>query len=96
MMSPAFVPAVVSASGCVALMPRYTSDLRSHPDLVLRPLTHPGVGRYIDCLARPETLERATVQTVLAQIRSITTGLTEHPAASQPAPATPSAGRRSW
>lgn len=72
--------AVVSASDCVALMPRYTSDLRSHPDLVLRPLAHPGVGRHIDCLARPETLERATVQAVLAQIRSIATGLTEHPA----------------
>ncbi|GAA3527060.1 LysR family transcriptional regulator [Aeromicrobium flavum] len=68
--------AVVSASDCVALMPRYTSDLRSHPDLVLRPLAHPGVGRHIDCLARPETLERATVQTVLAHIRSITTDLT--------------------
>ncbi|AWB92142.1 LysR family transcriptional regulator [Aeromicrobium chenweiae] len=67
---------VVSASDCIALMPRYTSDLRSHPDLVLRPLAHPGLGRYIDCLARPETLERATVKTVLAEIRRITTDLT--------------------
>jgi len=72
--------AVVSASDCLALMPRYTSDLRHHPDLVLRPLAHPGVGRHVDCLARPETLERATVQAVLAQIRSITTGLTERAA----------------
>lgn len=69
--------AVVSASGCVALMPRYTTDLRDHPDLVLRPLTSPGVGRHIDCLARPETLERANVQTVLTEIRSIATGLTQ-------------------
>jgi len=68
--------AVVSASGCIALMPRYTTDLREHPELVLRPLAHPGLGRYIDCLARPETLERATVKTVLAQIRTIATGLT--------------------
>jgi len=69
--------AVVTASGCIALMPRYTTDLRDHPDLVLRPLTNPGLGRYIDCLARPETLERANVATVLAQIRSIASGLTE-------------------
>ena len=68
--------AVVSASGCIALMPRYTTDLREHSELVLRPLAHPGLGRYIDCLARPETLERATVKTVLAQIRTIATGLT--------------------
>jgi len=69
--------AVVSASGAVALMPRYTTDLDDHTDLVLRPLAHPGVGRHIDCLARPETLERATVQTVLSRIRMVATGLTE-------------------
>jgi DNA-binding transcriptional LysR family regulator len=63
--------AVVSASGCIALMPRYTTDLSEHPDLVLRPLADPGLGRYIDCLARPETLERASVNTVLAEIRHI-------------------------
>lgn len=68
--------AVVSASGCIALVPRYTTDLHDHPDLVLRPLANPGVGRHIDCLARPETLERASVQTVLNEIRSIATGLT--------------------
>jgi DNA-binding transcriptional LysR family regulator len=67
---------VVSASGCVALMPRYTSDLDAHPELVLKPLADPGIGRYIDCLARPETLERAGVQAVLSRIRAITTGLT--------------------
>ena len=70
---------VVSASGCVALMPRYTTDLRDHPELVLRPLAAPGIGRHIDCLARPETLERASVQTVLAQVRTIVSGLTAHP-----------------
>jgi DNA-binding transcriptional LysR family regulator len=69
--------AVVSAAGCVALMPRYTTDLRSNPDLVLRPLAGTGVGRHIDCLARPETLERATVQAVLSEIKTIATGLTE-------------------
>jgi DNA-binding transcriptional LysR family regulator len=68
---------IVSASGCIALMPRYTTDLHDHPELVLRPLAHPGLGRHIDCLARPETLERATVATVLSQIRRISTGLTQ-------------------
>ncbi len=67
--------AVVAASGCLALMPRYTADLRGHPELVLRPLSHPGLGRYIDCLARPETAERANVKTVLSHIRSLAAGL---------------------
>jgi DNA-binding transcriptional LysR family regulator len=71
--------AVVAASGCIALMPRYTTDLRDHPDLVLRPLAHPGLGRYIDCLARPETSERANVQIVLSAIKTIATGLTQRP-----------------
>ncbi|ASD21411.1 LysR family transcriptional regulator [Cryobacterium sp. LW097] len=62
---------VVEASGCVALMPRYTTDLREHPGVVLRPLAHPGLGRHIDCLARPETLERANAKAVLSQIRII-------------------------
>lgn len=63
--------AVVEASGCIALMPRYTTDLRDHPELELRPLAHPGFGRHIDCLARPETLERSNAQVVLSQIRTI-------------------------
>ncbi|WBM79267.1 LysR family transcriptional regulator [Cryobacterium breve] len=67
---------VVEASGCVALMPRYTTDLREHPELVLRPLSHPGLGRHIDCLARPETLERTNAQAVLAQIKAIAETLT--------------------
>ena len=74
--------AVVAASGCVALMPRYTTDLHDHPELVLRPLSLPGLGRFIDCLARPETLERANVKTVLSRIRTIAVGLTQRPAAS--------------
>jgi DNA-binding transcriptional LysR family regulator len=71
--------AVVAASGCIALMPRFTTDLRDHPDLVLRPLAHPRLGRYIDCLARPETLERANVQAVLTQIKALAAGLVERP-----------------
>ena len=72
---------VVAASGCIALMPRYTADLHDHPDVVLRPLAHPGLGRHIDCLARPENLERTNVKTVLSQIRTIAVGLTGRPTA---------------
>lgn len=68
--------AVVAASGCLALLPRFTTDLRDHPELVLRPLAGPGLGRHVDCLMRPETRERASVQTVLAAIRVIATDLT--------------------
>ena len=67
--------AVVAASNCIALMPRYTIDLRDHPELVLRPLAAPGLGRHIDCLARPETLERANVKAVLAEIEALAGGL---------------------
>jgi DNA-binding transcriptional LysR family regulator len=71
----AVAAAVVEASGCIALIPRYTTDLRDRPELVLRPLSRAGLGRYIDCLARPEILERVNVMTVLTQIRAIMDGL---------------------
>jgi DNA-binding transcriptional LysR family regulator len=74
--------AVVAASDCVALMPRYTTDMQHHPDLLLRPITRLGPGRHIDCLGRPETLERANVKTVLAQLRAITTSLAAPPLSS--------------
>ena len=76
--------AVVSAGGYIALMPRYTTELNDHPDLTLRPLAHPGLGRYIDCLARPETLERTNVQTVLSALRIIATDLSRRATANQP------------
>ncbi|MEO7122485.1 MAG: LysR family transcriptional regulator [Lacisediminihabitans sp.] len=61
---------VVAASNCVALMPRYTANMQNHPELVLKPLTEPGPGRNVDVLSRPETLERANVRTVMAQLRA--------------------------
>jgi DNA-binding transcriptional LysR family regulator len=67
--------AVVAASDCVALMPRYTTDMQHHPELVLIPIFRSGPGRHIDCLARPETLERANVKTVLDQLRAVVAGL---------------------
>lgn len=66
---------VVAASGAVALMPRYTTDMRHHPDLVLLPITRFAPGRQIDALARPETMERANVKTVLVHLKSIAGGL---------------------
>lgn len=67
--------AVVAAGDCVALMPRYTTDMHHHPDLVLRPISRLGPRRHIDCLARPETLERASVKTVLTQLQAVAAGL---------------------
>ncbi len=60
---------IVAVSGCLALMPRYT--VRQHPGVVLLPLELPLLGRQIDCLARPETMQRANVQLVLARLRTI-------------------------
>lgn len=60
---------VVATSGCLALMPRHT--VHEHPGVVLVPLDRPLLGRQVDCLARPETLERANVQLVLARLRAI-------------------------
>ncbi|CAN5294616.1 LysR family transcriptional regulator [soil metagenome] len=67
---------VVAVTDCVALLPRHLSDLHSHPDVVLRPLTAPRIGRQIDCLSRPESLERATTMAVLDRLRLIANDLT--------------------
>lgn len=66
---------VVASSDCVALLPRFTTGLKEHPGLALRPLDLPGIGRHVDCLVRPETLERRAVQSVLDHIRTIADGL---------------------
>ncbi len=70
--------AVVAASDCVALMPRYTANMRNHPELVLRPLSDPGPGRNVDVLGRPETLERANVKTVMTQLHAVVAGFVPH------------------
>jgi DNA-binding transcriptional LysR family regulator len=67
------VASVVAASDCVALLPRYTTQL--HPDLVLRPLASPGLSRAIDCLARPETLERSNARSVLRELTALSADL---------------------
>ncbi|RKR73301.1 LysR family transcriptional regulator [Frondihabitans australicus] len=55
---------IVAASGSIALMPRYMGLPPGATDIVLRPLSHPHLGRHIDSLARPETRTRTSVQIV--------------------------------
>ena len=60
---------LVERGDCVALMPRYTVDRNTYPNLVLIPLQEPQLGREIDILTRPEALERAGVAQVIAALR---------------------------
>ena len=63
------VATIVAAGGGVALLPGYTS--RPEPGVVLRPLSDLPAGRHIDVLARPESLHRAAVRTVLTALQAI-------------------------
>jgi DNA-binding transcriptional LysR family regulator len=63
------VAAIVAAGGGLALLPGYTS--RPEPGVVLRPLADLPVGRHIDVLARPESLHRIAVRTVLGALQDI-------------------------
>lgn len=71
---------IIASTDSVALLPRFTTDPRHRPDVVLRPLDVPEIGRHIDCLARPEALERRATRTVLNHIRQIATELSSHSA----------------
>jgi len=64
------VAALVAAGSGIGLLPRYTSP---HPydDVVLRPLHGLSTSRTIDVLARPETLRRRSVQTVVQALRRV-------------------------
>ncbi|GGX52138.1 LysR family transcriptional regulator [Streptomyces noursei] len=62
----AVVAVAVAAGGGLALMPRWTA--RSHPDVVLRPLSGVHARRDIDVLHRPERTTRKAVRTVLAEL----------------------------
>jgi DNA-binding transcriptional LysR family regulator len=63
------VAAIVAAGGGLALLPGYTS--RPEPGVVLRPLADLPAGRHIDVLARPESLHRIAVRTVLGALQEI-------------------------
>ncbi|MGY1807970.1 LysR family transcriptional regulator [Blastococcus sp. SYSU D00669] len=60
---------VVAAGAAVALLPAYTT--RPDPAVVLRPLADVAPARYVDVLARPENLARASVRTVLDALREV-------------------------
>ncbi|TFD91451.1 LysR family transcriptional regulator [Cryobacterium serini] len=64
-----FVAASVVATGAaVALLPRYTMAPREGDGVVLVPFRDLPVARQIDALSRPETLARASVRRVLAEL----------------------------
>lgn len=65
----ASVAAVVATGDSIGMVPRYTvgAALRG---LVLRPITGVSASRSIDLLARPETLHRRSVQTVVGALRT--------------------------
>ncbi|WP_305783800.1 LysR family transcriptional regulator [Symbioplanes lichenis] len=66
------VAALVAAGGGLALLPGRTG--RFDPAVTLRPLADLPVERHIDVLARPESLHRVAVRTVLAALRETATG----------------------
>ncbi|TFD70365.1 LysR family transcriptional regulator [Cryobacterium gelidum] len=64
-----FVAASIVATGAaIALLPRYTMAPRAGDGVVLVPFRDLPVGRRIDVLSRPETLARASVRRVLAEL----------------------------
>lgn len=71
------VAALVAEGGTLGLLPRYTSrtalasDPRSGDGVVLRPLRGLNTRRCIDLLARPESLERASVRAVAEAFREV-------------------------
>ena len=59
---------VVATGAAIALLPRYTMAPRQGDGVVLVPFRGLTVGRQIDVLSRPETLARASVRRVLAEL----------------------------
>jgi len=82
----AVAAAMVAASDCIALMPRYTGAAYRAAGVRVRPLAE-GIAatRRIDVLARPDTLHRRGVRAVLEALRTQSAAL---------APAQRAVGRR--
>jgi len=67
-----FVSASLVARGAaIALQPRYTMAPAAGSGIVLRPFRDVRVGRQIDVLSRPESLARASVRRVLAELTAV-------------------------
>lgn len=80
------IAALVAEGGVLGLLPRYTSRraLGNQTGVVLKPLRGLNTRRRIDLLARPETLERASVRAVVAAFETVMAELIT-PQARQPA-----------
>ncbi|WP_104111135.1 LysR family transcriptional regulator [Arthrobacter sp. N199823] len=68
---------LVEQGDCVSLMPRYLLSQRYFADLVRLPLRDPRLGRRIDILARPESMERAAVLHVINVLQRVMRELLE-------------------
>lgn len=62
--------ALVEASGCLGILPRYTARRSLSETVTLRPIKGLNSGRQIDLLLRAEHLHRAPVVEVIEAIRS--------------------------
>ncbi|WP_313811470.1 LysR family transcriptional regulator [Glutamicibacter sp.] len=62
--------ALVEASGCLGILPRYTARRSLDESVTLRPIKGLNSGRQIDLLVRAEHLHRAPVVEVIEAIRS--------------------------
>lgn len=62
--------ALVEASGCLGILPRFTARKSLAESVTLRPLKGLNSGRQIDILLRAEHLHRSTVNEVIEAIRS--------------------------
>ncbi|GAA1409515.1 LysR family transcriptional regulator [Glutamicibacter uratoxydans] len=62
--------ALVEASGCLGILPRYTARRSLDETVTLRPIKGLNSGRQIDLLVRAEHLHRAPVVEVIEAIRS--------------------------
>lgn len=62
--------ALVGASGCLGILPRYTSRNSIGNTVILRPISGLNSGRQIDILVRSEHLHRSAVNQVVQAIRS--------------------------
>jgi len=65
----ATVAALVEASGCLGVLPRYTTQDSISNEVTLRPIRGLRTGRQIDLLLRAEHLHRASVTAVIEAIR---------------------------
>lgn len=65
------VAAVVAAGDAIGMLPRYTSRSVDDRDIVRLPLHGVGNHRMIDVLARPETLRRRSVRSVVEGLQRV-------------------------